>query len=424
MNRKYEWTAIFLLYVSPIDEQKRKTELKMLLDDIRTTSLNNCSKLLIIKRHIIKRKTNTYEYSQLLEVTPNELNGEINNHICLLKTYTQPNKLLSASGLGKMLRYIRKRFYSKYSLLFTWGHGGIFGICSIDRETVGKLHGTPVVPNIHGFDTFDVLSNEEIAKAIAIGYGRKKLDVLMMINCLMQNIMLQYALRSNVHYLIAPEGIMGTPGYNYPEILKSLFAGKSNKQMLVECAVRTIHENARGNSSYRDNIDTWSVFAIDLEKREIDHFIERFSNILLARIEGNPSFKSVLLAQRFKIFEFDQSPGNETSAFVIDLLNLVHYLSLNDPETFEPYLKEIQWITNNIQGALPHIGNNIYFKKPQYVSNVNPCGVSIYFPPTKDQAINNNYIYDAFVRDNPPQPRSKFISDFPWYALLHATLDI
>ncbi len=67
-----------------------------------------------------------------------------------------------------------------------------------------------------------LLTNKELASALEQEKEKFKVDILVMYNCLMQNIYTQYELKGLVEYLVAPASGIGMPGFDYEAIYSLL----------------------------------------------------------------------------------------------------------------------------------------------------------------------------------------------------------
>ncbi|HEX6169741.1 MAG TPA: clostripain-related cysteine peptidase, partial [Chitinophagaceae bacterium] len=241
---KKKWTIIFLIYselsasrrnerelfeksnltISSDDDSVRK-ELKSLFNDILSTPISkDVSVLVIYNRILLNSQETDQDVTFLLEVresaTPlNTIEFGIIDR-CVVDDVT-----LKARSMTLVFYKIYKMYDSDRRLLFTWDHGSIFGIF---RETVGYS----ITQNISYHKPWnkfqpqknigDILTSDELADAIQSGFNGKKIDILIMMNCYMQNIHTQYSLQKSVELLIAPESIISMPGYDYRAILSGI----------------------------------------------------------------------------------------------------------------------------------------------------------------------------------------------------------
>jgi hypothetical protein len=424
-----KWTAIFLLYTEEEAEGDNvqflelQQEIELIKKDIMGSPLNDDSKLLVIYREIVGNGDCKSEIVNLFEVTPKVVNGEINNELTVIAPpFTKPNFILSAEGLGEILRLLKAHAPAEHYLLFTWGHGSIFGIYK--NESTAGLCGEPVPSNIHAGQFRDMLTNEDLASAIATGFDDGPLDILLMINCFAQNTITQFALKGKVKYLVAPQSHMGIPGYHYKEILAAIFAGNTPDDVARVC-LTGIHSNALRFPQFRDRMDTWSVFAFNLQEEKVDRlfdFISRLGTFLQQKLAQNPnSFPSTVLDDaRARLYQFDGDNVNtQLSNFMIDLRNLLFFLKKKD-DGFVPFYLEHETIVEEISVSLPYIGSNCY--SGGHSNNKEPSGISVYFPRDKQSMVEDDNTFPVFVDDN-AVPRSLFFEKVRWYQFLQQVLD-
>ena len=117
--------------------------------------------------------------------------------------------------------YILDQYPASRYLLFTWGHGGAYGLFpkgNVPKPTIDRA-AKPV--------KWDMLSISDLGRAITSAFGTgkvEKIDLVVMMNCYMQlfdtGLTLSHA---GVNYLVAPENTENVIGYNYTEIFKKLY---------------------------------------------------------------------------------------------------------------------------------------------------------------------------------------------------------
>lgn len=425
-----KWTAIFLLYTEEeavgAGEQlsELRQEIELMKKDITGSPLNDDAKLLVIYREIVGNGDCKSEIVKLFEVTPKVVNGEINNELTMIgDPFTRPNFILSAEGLGEILHLLKTFAPAEHYLLFTWGHGSIFGIYK--NESTAGLCDEPVPSNIQSGQFRDMLTNEDLAAAIATGFDDGPLDILLMINCFAQNTVAQFALKGAVKYLVAPQSHMGIPGYHYKEILTAISAGNTPGDVARIC-LTGIHSNALRFPQFRDRMDTWSVFAFNLQEEKVDRLFDligRLGAFLEQKLAQSPnSFPSTLLDDaRAKLYQFDgDNLSTQLSNFMIDLRNLLFFLKEKD-DGFAPFYLEHETIVMEISVCLPYIGSNCY--SGGHINNKHPSGISVYFPRDRQSVVDDFDTFPVFVADT-AVPRSLFFGKVRWYQFLQQVLDL
>src|SRR5262249_8194244 len=99
---------------------------------------------------------------------------------------------------------------------------------------------------------------------------------MLMMNCYMMNMHTMYSMSKNVQCLVAPQGAISNPGYNYKSILE--YISKESGQVTPALLARHCVESACDRSAEKrairmglspdETIGTWSLFAIDLHARK------------------------------------------------------------------------------------------------------------------------------------------------------------
>ncbi len=127
-----------------------------------------------------------------------------------------------------------------------------------------------------------MLSNREFKLALEKRFKIKKVDILVMYNCLMQNIYTQYDLSKNVEQLVAASSGIGMPGFNYVEIFNSLNLnlGSSNRQ-LADLFLTTIPSNPFYQiPEIKERIDNqWMVARFELDNAKYTGIKDNCKNL-------------------------------------------------------------------------------------------------------------------------------------------------
>lgn len=416
----YEWTGVFLLYTEPEMNGGQQKELDIILADIRNCARTNNSKLLVIYRRIKHYKKHLYEKTYLLEVRNVPPGAGNRQTFGLLQAYKTPNLLLNGAKLETILTCCRLRFPSEKTLLFIWGHGAIFGICKKLNNARFRVEGVPAPSNVSIHNVEDMLTNEELGNAIHCAMRGVKLNVLIMINCYMQNIITQYALEKAVEYFIAPQSFMGLPGYNYAAILDAMFRQHIPACDMVRITMATLKTRWTGNPSYINNIETWSVGAFDLKKFNVmQQFIDDFSAFLLQKLTADQSLKRKIdIYVRNKLFEFDNTSANPVSNTMVDVKLLLYKLQTIDKATFGDWYARLCRVLSDMEAIPAFVGNNVYHGRLPMDNNV-PCGLSVYFPFTRG-SVSGHFTFPVFVSGDRPETTSLFFSGALWFQMLNS----
>ena len=181
-------------------------------------------------------------------------------------------------------RFILLNHQAERYMLFTWDHGMSFGIFS---ESVG---GAPFENYVRkGASGNKVLTMDQLSQAIQWGFGRKKIDLVVMMNCFMLMLDTAYALQSAAKFLVASEGQLYTNGYNYVSLFKKLaeepkLSTKKLAKFIVNSYARKLFDTKEDQQFYLGGV---TLFACDLDKFHIfSLLIQRFFEELIAGIDA------------------------------------------------------------------------------------------------------------------------------------------
>lgn len=210
-----------------------------------------------------------------------------------------------------LYKFFREKIVMTYSahryLLFTWDHGngfGIFGGAPQDQREVKVITSDTPVP---------VLTMDELALALSWSFGQTKINVIVMMNCLMQVTDTAYALRNQAKYLIAPESLMDFGAYDYNAIFSHLAANPCiNSRKLSSFIVNSFKKNTDPDrysfyrvlsglsiSACRLKFVDELVITLDMLARK---WLERLPEIL-ARSGGNPFLDARLVDESSKLYD-------------------------------------------------------------------------------------------------------------------------
>lgn len=222
----------------------------------------------------------------------------------------------------------------------------------------------------------DMLTMEELSVALRRGF-RRKVDVMVMVNCNMQMIETGYSLRKNVHYLVGSETMFWIYGINYREMLFRI-------DRILQIPTRYVADKCIDTLPVRyqrikkeKSLNEVGFAAVDLEKMEpVYRKLDELAVKLTAGIKQN--FAMIRKARNAGVelsqynLPFEQTDGYEPS-FFYDLLFFLKNLKgyENEVKEIEALLK--QAIVNS------YIGSDFKKGKKQLVN-----GVSVFLPFEKD----------------------------------------
>ncbi|MGB8193007.1 MAG: hypothetical protein WCF67_13850 [Chitinophagaceae bacterium] len=258
----------------------------------------------------------------------------------------------------------------------------------------------------------DILTNEELQKAIDGGLNEaqsstppRKIDVLLMMNCYMLNVHACYTFKNVVDFLIAPQGGISKPGYNYPYLLNQIYQATIKDtikpELLAElCVTSCGYEFWPDRREFADDIEKWAIIAMNLKDYEtIAQEIENIGRelLLLYRIfQGDPYglFDHV----RNKCVRFDHPSLNY---YTIDISHWLNQLIIDLSEKAADikklsvhYLNLRDFIDGNILEE--RIGKLIYASTSGQMLLKKPTSASIFFP----QPLIHDEEYEYFIDKN------------------------
>ncbi len=129
-----------------------------------------------------------------------------------------------------------------------------------------------------------VLTVKEINDAFLAIFETKPVDIMVLDNCLMQNIFTQFELSEKVNYLVAAESGISFPGFNYKVIIEKLSASIDMdpealaNEFVDEKTIRS-HE-AYFDNSVKNTIERhWCVNCVALNRNQYAEIKQRFDEL-------------------------------------------------------------------------------------------------------------------------------------------------
>jgi hypothetical protein len=267
----------------------------------------------------------------------------------------------------------------------------------------------------------EILKNWELAASIKSWLrdkGQKKVGVLVMLNCWMMNLHTLYNFRKTVKYLVAPEGSIDNPGYNYHDILLHLYGSRpTTPRELSVKVVETSHnelmvERAKKlNKTYPETLSFRSIVNVRLdygphepnELEELFASLYGFIGTLDKMLKADRSGKFLLLLQHVRALSYDFTTG------LVGMVDLPNYLfnliaatnGLKNPVFKNAFDNEVNRLQAKLLEGLPvvlprWIGDRCYYwnHEPIYTKllSLKPTGFAIFFPNAKQ--------IDPLVLDN------------------------
>lgn len=455
-QNEYEWLVIFLVYNNNYYDVKfqdtkdyytMKEQTKYILDQIRYSTYDQRVKTIFVEAQIKNKKINDNEYKALatLSILSKESGPWLSAVDKIWRDGTSVDILTDKNSCETILKKLKDKYPAKKHMIITAGHGSIVGINyyipglisnvkddSDFRENIG-IYNIPmgekkpeelVAETVVNTDTLLYLSNKEINDVLKNVFPDKKLDVLVMYNCLMQNVFTQFELRESVDWLIAPISGISVPGFNYKAILDELNSTPSmDGEAIAQLFINSIRAG-NGYSNFKDDIEgTWKVLALKLDKATHELIQNRFADLLSA-IEnvsiqyGRMPFSCIRETLRY-LFNYSYYCLN--SIHIIDLGVFLESLKNNINNNYKelnaiiPFISGLQEVIINNSKQYLFEGENFYNNgishkedEPDYKKHIS--NIAIMFPFRK---FHSNLLEELFDPQNyKPSLNREFIPEF------------
>lgn len=411
-----EWLVIFLVYNNStydIEKGANNHYIKMeiqknsLFHAIQDSPFADKIKIVIVEARIAFKNSHITQVIHILEKKTNHFQG-------IQTPGNLPVSAMSeAEGMSAILAHLTTMFPAKRNMWITFGHGAVFGINYLTalQETINadkddkKSGGN----SNHKNYASNLLTNKELSSVIrsVLGAG-KKLDLLVMYNCLMQNVFTQYELSGTVDYLVAPVSGIGHPGYNYREVFKYLSAqpwahnAEVAKLFLNSCASNRIPDH---QSFLPEILRTWKIHAIKLDEELYAVFREKFCTLFNAAFcllnNNHKILYTVKLADRQLFnnatYTLDKIKITELNFFLTYWLEVLErFPSLSE---IIPYISNLVDILNRIS-SYSFVGKNYFecgflFKDTVYRNHCLNDGFGIWMP--NKSALTNNDLFEKII---------------------------
>lgn len=360
---------------------QKPAEIAKVLSTINATRSLNAKRTMIV----------TWDHGSVFGIFPRSRKEKIEKLITQAAN-NNVTKALKAVNIDQVLKkyYVPPRLNTFYRHWDDSFKSAVPGLLPKGISILEENYGNSILPvNL----TFDLLYNEDLANAIKKGLGCK-VDIMLMANCYMQNMHTASAFKEIINILIAPQGDLEYPCYDFKSLITRLEADPliSNSQ-LSEYIVKST-----ANFFPEDIKNKLSLFATDLAiVNRIETEISSIANYFIKAIDKNnqiPGFKLIFQNVLRSCYQFDAG----RNYFSIDLANLLYQLRIfefddpNDPRIsgFEEMLNQVSdfilttWVLANDYIIAKHTGVNFTAYGPPHGSafdkNILPKAVSIYAP--------------------------------------------
>jgi hypothetical protein len=230
----------------------------------------------------------------------------------------------------------------------------------------------------------------------------KKLDILVMDNCLMQNIFCQYELSDCVEYLVAAQSGISYPGFNYAGVIKKIY---DNTSISTEAVAHEFvdEDSIRNHIKYPlysfDVEKGWCLNAAKLDSEKYLAIKENFTALLQEMYIISASADNRIKVEIFKIVNDTNNqlfPYNYHSLPAVKIIDLRIFLSyfkqkVNNNKVLAAVNTELVKALDKLIADIDavqiksFIGKNFYPTNCYYADMDNPKGIGVGFllPVTK-----------------------------------------
>ncbi len=226
----------------------------------------------------------------------------------------------------KELAYVNQKLADKMNRYLHWQ---VFEGARDDEDKITEQEFTDIMKEAA---KLVILTNKELNVALQTAIPGKKLDLLVMYNCLMQNVYAQYELSDSVNYLVAPASGISHPGYNYKDVFEKL---SGNVDLSAETAadlfISTLSDQGSAfYQTYTSTLEgTWKICRMKLDKVAMTTIRSCFAALVkeMTRLneEGPDMFIYLNLVLR-QCFNYTTHCINNDQK-LLDLLNFSTYLA-------------------------------------------------------------------------------------------------
>jgi hypothetical protein len=272
-NKKRKWTVFFLIKAVSTDTAEELIDtLRMLMTAELSTknavilAINvNSANLCAIERHnkaLVVKPPPTQERTTVFYLL-RPVSGGYGNELKLIDEKPDFDITAEADIGGYLRNTILLHYTAKRYMLFTWDHGNGVTIFS------GKSDSDVEELNFINKRSKDVttLTMDELGGAILQALNGKKVDVMIMMNCLMMTMDTLYSLKDQTKYLVAPQSWLAFDAYDYAKIISKLARdpGISGKKMAAY-VIKTFQENSVSNDTYIEQLLSASIAACRMSR--------------------------------------------------------------------------------------------------------------------------------------------------------------
>ncbi len=344
-------------------------------------------------RFLYKNKVYSSAYSDFIKKNIDTISGNIEKG--LLKT-----EIVNNSFTIKCSYDLKLLEDNPYNFTNLWGNTPMPGLFSNFEET-GSATALEITSELEGL--LEILTTEELSLAIQNSFG--KVDILVMMNCWMMNLHCLYSMRGCVDFLVAPQGGISEPGYDFIKIIAEINKSNLTTEGIANLCVDIscdFSAPGRNDKEKIKEIRNWALMVAKISgnqpliEKDIPDLINNIADIMLQNGIGTDLKKQLYLQYMSKLC-YIFSNDNGIRFFQLDLLNWLKLIERHNTPVaggrnilrnfFLSHSRKLnELITNIFIGEKSHLDGSYDFRiKNDTFSFLGialfpPSGTSIYLP--------------------------------------------
>jgi Clostripain family len=277
----------------------------------------------------------------------------------------------------------------------------------------------------------EILTNEELEYAITNSF--ETIDILLMMNCVMMNIHTAYTLKDCINNLVAPEGTISKPAYDYLTILNKINLQNPSVKDITEICVSSCFDFSNPQRQlFKSEIEKWAIFNLDFQTKDnkfiqLINLLNHLSLFLTQEFDKNPTeIRNLLYYTLTNLFDFASEDGITNIFFLVDIASFIHqmFFEIAFPKfdnKFRIQISKFKARLDEILADKSFIYGDKYISPPVYgkfpgITFYPPKGLTMYLPaqPSKTDKIFINFVSKKGL------PQTKFYKDnTKWLELLN-----
>ena len=236
-----------------------------------------------------------------------------------------------------------------------------------------------------------MLTNLELREGIQASFKKRKIDILVMYNCSMQNVYTQYEFKDCVDYFVAPSGAISFPGYDYKGVYDKIAANVNSPVKAIadefvlnigKCDDHIFFENEIKN--------TWFISSTKLDEIILDkikQLYDRWIILLINSLKDNKSdmnLISALITNRITT-QFNMNTESVSDLMVVDFFVFLKELELS--------LSKSKLYNNTNQISLQKLTSDL-------IQQYNSLTQTTYYDNNFYGDLNSEYYADCYYKQN------------------------